>query len=122
MCPSWIGLTYSIFIFYIISPPNHRNNTHHGLHIFYCFSSHLFADILNKIFKKKIKRNKAGGADEDEEEEEEDDDDEDDEDEEEVEDYCPAGCDRALYDRCAHPTHITTITIVTHIPPRSFTL
>jgi hypothetical protein len=62
-------------------------------------SSHFFADTLNKIFKKKIKRNKAGVDDDEEEEEEDDVDDDDDEDEEEVDDYCPAGCDRSLYDR-----------------------
>jgi hypothetical protein len=62
-------------------------------------SSHFFADTLNKIFKKKIKRNKAGNDDDEEEEEEDDVDDDDDEDEEEVDDYCPAGCDRSLYDR-----------------------
>ena len=45
-----------------------------------CCLSNLFADILGKIFKKKIKRNKAGGADEDD-EDDDDDDDEDDDDE-----------------------------------------
>ena len=49
------------------------------------FLSNLFADILGKIFKKKIKRNKAGGADEDE---EDDDDDDDEDDDDEVQTNC----------------------------------
>ena len=61
--------------------------------------SNPFSEILNKIYKKKIKRSKVGAdGDEDEEEEEEEDGDDDDE-EEEVEDICPVGCDRNLYDR-----------------------
>jgi DNA repair exonuclease SbcCD ATPase subunit len=61
--------------------------------------SNPFAEILNKIYKKKIKRNKAGADGEEEEEEEEEEDGDDDDEEEEVEDICPIGCDRLLYDR-----------------------
>lgn len=62
--------------------------------------SNPFFDILNKIFKKKIKRaHKGAGDQDDEEEEEEEDDDDDDMEEEEVEDACPLGCETNLYEK-----------------------
>jgi len=63
-------------------------------------STNPYNDILNKVFKKKVKPAKATQNDdeEDEEEEEEEEDDEDDE-EEEVEDICPPGCDKLLYEK-----------------------
>jgi WD40 repeat protein len=67
--------------------------------------NHPYYDILNKIFRKKVKRNKSHGEDEDEEnednEDESDDDDGDDEDDEleEVEDICPPGCDQIIFEK-----------------------
>jgi WD40 repeat protein len=68
--------------------------------------NHPYYDILNKIFKKKVKRNKANrtgdGEEEEEEEDDDNDDDDDDEDEdegEEVEDICPPGCDAIIYEK-----------------------
>ena len=59
-----------------------------------------FHDILNKIYKKKIKRSKGtDDLDEEEDSEEEEDDDDDDYDDDEVEDVCPNGCDATLYDK-----------------------
>lgn len=63
--------------------------------------NHPYFEILMKIFKKKIKRNKGNLGDEDEEDEEEEEEDDDDEDEDdiEVEDICPPGCDTMLYEK-----------------------
>ncbi|CAB1112884.1 unnamed protein product [Ectocarpus sp. CCAP 1310/34] len=67
-----------------------------------------FHEVLNKIFRKKIKRTKKrlagenddGDDESDEEDSDEDDyDDFDDDDEEEVDDSCPPGCDMALYEK-----------------------
>eukprot|EP00752_Nemacystus_decipiens_P009571 g8551.t1 len=66
-----------------------------------------FHEILNKIFRKKIKRAKkrlSGEDEEGEDESEEEDSDEDDydfddDDEEEVDDSCPPGCDIGLYEK-----------------------
>jgi hypothetical protein len=51
------------------------NFRHHN----FLFFSHIAADILNKIFKKKIKRSKAGGAEDEEDSEEDEEDEADDE-------------------------------------------
>lgn len=63
--------------------------------------NHPYLETLTKIFRKKIKRAKAGGDNENEDEEEEDLDDEDDdeEDDEEVDDICPPGCDQVLFEK-----------------------
>jgi WD40 repeat protein len=64
--------------------------------------SHPYVEMLSKIFKKRVKRNKGGGDDEGEEEDYDDGDDEeddDDDDDEEVEDICPPGCDQQLFER-----------------------
>ena len=61
-----------------------------------------FVEILTKIFKRKIKKRKmtdGDGDDEEESDEEEEDDDEDDDDDEDFEEFCPPGCDSALYDK-----------------------
>mmetsp|Transcript_17896 Transcript_17896/g.30098 ORF Transcript_17896/g.30098 Transcript_17896/m.30098 type:complete len:824 (+) Transcript_17896:3-2474(+) len=62
--------------------------------------THPYCEILTRIFRKKIKRNKGNNdGDEDEDYDEDDDDDDDEDDEEEVEDICPPGCDQLLFER-----------------------
>jgi WD40 repeat protein len=66
--------------------------------------SHPYYDILHKIFRKKVKRNKShedeneNGEEEDEQSDDGDDGDEDDE-LEEVEDICPPGCDQIIFEK-----------------------
>ena len=60
-----------------------------------------FVEILTKIFKRKIKKRKMtdDGEEEEEESDEEEDDDDEDEDDDDFEEFCPPGCDSALYDK-----------------------
>ena len=62
-------------------------------------SNHQYFDILSRIYKKKVKVNKSNENEDDEDEEEEEDEEEDDEDGVEVEDICPPGCDKSLYEK-----------------------
>ena len=61
--------------------------------------THKHAEELFRIFKKKIKRAKKAAAGEEEEEEDEDLSDLDDLDDEDEEEFCPPGCDPALYEQ-----------------------
>jgi len=67
--------------------------------------SHPYYDILSKIFRKRVKRNKNTGEEEDEDNNDDDqqsddeNDDEDDDELEEVEDICPPGCDQLIFEK-----------------------
>merc|ERR1711991_218033 len=63
--------------------------------------SNQYHEILTKIFRKKVKYLKPKDDEEEEEddESEEEDEDEDEDEDEEVEDICPPGCDKALYEK-----------------------
>lgn len=68
--------------------------------------NHPYYDILSKIFRKRVKRNKSLGDEDDDDNGNEDDlesdkenDDDDDEELDEVEDICPPGCDQIIFEK-----------------------